>query len=98
MRLVPARHPPPANSDRGLDEYDAPPGEEAGREMIRLDDHLSPDAVKERLAHLDRIAAGGALQPPRRRREPAWHGWLVMWVLWPIAALCAVGLMVGVVG
>jgi hypothetical protein len=29
--------------------------------------------------------------------EPRWHGWL-MTLLVPIAALCAVGLMVAVVG
>ncbi len=30
--------------------------------------------------------------------EPLFHSWLVMWVCWPIVALCAVGLMVAVDG
>jgi len=85
---------------RELDEHERAFEEEAetpvGPEFIRLDAHLSADAVRERLAHLDRLAAGGAFLPPPAV-NPILVNWLVM-LLWPIAALCAVGFVVAVVG
>ncbi len=46
----------------------------------------------------DALAIGGTEIVARHlTREPTWHGWLTT-LLVPIAALCAVGLMVAVVG
>ena len=66
---------------------------------VNSNDHLSPAAGRERRAQLDRLAVGGALQPPRRR--PAKTGEALAWLatlLWPAAALCAAGLMIGAAG
>jgi hypothetical protein len=91
MKLVSVRYPPPANCDEGPESW-----QDAEPNIILLDDHLSPDAVKERFAQLDRMAAQGTFQPTPRA-EPVAHGWLST-LLWPIAALCAVGLVVAGIG
>ncbi len=61
-----------------LDEHEA--------EFTRLDDHLSPDAVHERLAHLDRLAVGGAFATPLRQLgEARRYSRIVIWACWPEA-------------
>jgi len=33
-----------------------------------------------------------------RLAEPRWHSWVIMWLCWPLAALCALGLMIAGIG
>lgn len=95
------RYPPPANWDGELDAHDRAFEAESWQDdppyIIRLDDHLSADAARERLAQLDRLAASGTFVVLPQPREPLRHGWFST-LLVPIAVLCVVGLLLGAVG
>lgn len=50
-------------------------------------------------AGCDALGANGAeLVAAAIKREPRWHSWVIMWLCLPLAALCAVGFMLAVVG
>jgi hypothetical protein len=99
---TPVRYPPSAPWPQDLDDIERSFEEqpEPSTEIVRLDDHLDADAVQQRrLRHLDRLVVSRSLTspPPRAEFDPYLLNWLAM-LLWPIAALCAVGFMIGIVG
>jgi hypothetical protein len=73
-------------------------------EELHADNEADAHPSFERIARAQALAAGcdalgaSGTELVAACIEPRWHSRLIMWVCWPIVALCVVGLMVAVVG